>query len=123
MRVTRADEDLVVLLVPVIETIPIEGDVVGQRRRLGLRRHDPPARVLDASLAHAQVEEGAIAQDGIRVSSFGRFEQIGPNIAKREVIDRQAKRGHLHLLRISHRHAADEPTDPARARLDPELWP
>src|SRR6476646_7323084 len=98
MRITGMDEDLVVLLVPVVETTPVERDMVGELGGSGRRGGQPPADVFDSPVANVKIVERACAQDMMRLRSIGRLEQIRPDIAEGKVVDGQADGRRKHVL-------------------------
>src|SRR6266550_2964047 len=91
-HVARMGKDLIVFLIPVIEAVPVERNVLADLGRAGWRRVEPPCRILDHSIAHPEVVEGPLTEGRVRLRPIGRFEQIGPKVAAREVVDGQAHR-------------------------------
>ena len=71
VHVARVDEDLVVLLVPVIDTVPVESDVLAELGCAGWRRLEPPRRVLDHPVTHPEVIERSLTEDGVRLRPIG----------------------------------------------------
>ena len=66
-HVARVDKHLVVFLVPVIETVPVERNMLAELGRAGRRRPEPPRRILDGPVTHPEVVERTLAENGVRL--------------------------------------------------------
>src|SRR5882724_5397934 len=87
--IARVDEDLLVLLVPVLHLVPVEGQVAGDVGAGGNRLRIAPGRIRDPGLADLQ---GIVARRAlVRAlrARRARLEQSLVDIRQRKVIDRQ----------------------------------
>jgi hypothetical protein len=81
-------EHLVVLLVPGVGLVPVEGHVARQlRHRLDGIRIGPDRVLVPAAAGHHRVVR-SVTLVGAVGAMAGRFEQIEPDVFAREVIDR-----------------------------------
>ena len=85
-------EDLVVLLEPGVELVPVEGDVSLESRSVSGRLRVAPGRVLDLTIADLQVPAlGLTSIAGVQ-GVARRLQQVHPHVAGGEVINHQAAR-------------------------------
>ena len=124
VRVARMHVDLLVLLVPRIELVPVEGDVAGEVRGLGIERDRvAPDRVLLDLAAHLERPVDGIALVGAVRAVAGRLEELHAHVVHGKVVDRGVARlaQEQRTLRVDDRLAAREHADPLRARLHPDV--
>ena len=119
VRVAGMDEDLVVLLEPLVDAVPVEReqplDVLTPVDRIQVAPH----RVLDHPLADDEVPVRRFTFAGARRVLVGRLQEVGADVVTREVPDRamvpleQHQRG----LGVDDGLVADEAPDPSRVGL------
>src|SRR4029077_20796983 len=86
------DEDLLVLLVPVLDGVPVEGDAIRDGRRPRQDLGVAPDLVLGDLAADADRPVARVTLEGAVRRVLGRLEQVEADVGAREVPDRQVTR-------------------------------
>ena len=86
--IARVDEHLLVLLVPVIHPIEVEGDQVLERLRSRERLGVVPGTRLERRVADPDRVVGGLALLWAVRVPVGGLEQVEPDVLGREVVDR-----------------------------------
>src|SRR5215212_7172839 len=96
------DEDLLVLLVPMIHLMPIECQVAGDRRAGVYRLRVTPHSVLGHAVADTHRTVSSFALEGAVSRVVALLQQVHADVLLREVVDGQEPRlvHQLHLLAV-----------------------
>ena len=123
--VARVDEDLLVLLVPVLDGIPVERHAIGDGRRPGQDLGIAPDLVLGDLAAHADRPVARVALERAVRRVLGRLEQVEADVRAREVPDRQVAGlvQQRDVAGVDDGLAADDPAHAPGRRLEVQRVP
>src|SRR5262249_22706772 len=116
-------EDFLILLIPMVDEVPLEGRIRRERRRARQRLRIVPHRVFGAAIADRYRPETRRSAALVKAGVAARSQQVLANVAQRQVIDRDRRLDFDHRPRAVGDHDFVElDADAPRSRLEEDRW-